>query len=117
MTDIVKRRDGAAARVKQEAAGPDYLTVLEVAVLARCEHKRVRRAIASGQLVAFRPAGKLLVREEDAPRLDRAASCPRGSTEGTKPSAIAAPRRATGERRRCRQAAGNGASRRLTRVG
>jgi excisionase family DNA binding protein len=66
MTDIVKRRDGAAARVKQEAAGPDYLTVLEVAVLARCEHKRVRRAIASGQLVAFRPAGKLLVREEDA---------------------------------------------------
>jgi hypothetical protein len=66
MTDIIKRRDGAAGRVKQEAAGPDYLTVLEVATLARCEHKRVRRAIASGQLVAFRPAGKLLVREEDA---------------------------------------------------
>ena len=35
-------------------------------MLARCEHKRVRRAIADGQFVAFRPAGKLLVRQEDA---------------------------------------------------
>ena len=43
-----------------------YLTVPEVADLARCEHKAVRRAIASGLLVAFRPAHKLLVRELDA---------------------------------------------------
>ena len=65
MTSTAKRPDGAAVRV-DEAPGPSYLTVHEVAVLARCEHKRVRRAIASGQLVAFRPAGKLLIREEDA---------------------------------------------------
>ena len=43
-----------------------YLTVPEVAELARCEHKAVRRAIASGLLIAFRPAHKLLVRELDA---------------------------------------------------
>ena len=65
MTSTANRPDGAAERV-DEAPGPSYLTVHEVAVLARCEHKRVRRAIASGQLVAFRPAGKLLVRDEDA---------------------------------------------------
>jgi excisionase family DNA binding protein len=65
VTDIAKRSDGARGRLKPQASRPCYLTVLEVAVLARCEHKRVRRAIASGQLVAFRPAGKLLVREED----------------------------------------------------
>lgn len=43
-----------------------YLTVQEVADLARCEHKAVRRAIADGRLRAFRPANRLLVREEDA---------------------------------------------------
>jgi excisionase family DNA binding protein len=43
-----------------------YLTVREVADLARCEHKAVRRAISSGQLLAFRVAGRLLVREADA---------------------------------------------------
>lgn len=43
-----------------------YLTVLEVAGVARCEHKTVRRAIWSGELRAFRPAGRLLIREGDA---------------------------------------------------
>lgn len=43
-----------------------YLTVREVAKLARCEHKTVRRAIASARLPAFRVAGRLLVRETDA---------------------------------------------------
>jgi hypothetical protein len=66
VTDIAKGSDGAPSRLKQEAPRQCYLTVVEVAVLARCEHKRVRRAIAGGQLVAFQPAGKLLVREEDA---------------------------------------------------
>jgi len=33
-----------------------YLTVREVALLARCEHKSVRRAISTGALAAFRPA-------------------------------------------------------------
>jgi excisionase family DNA binding protein len=41
-----------------------YLTVPEVAELARCEHKAVRRAIHSGALEAFQVAGRILVREE-----------------------------------------------------
>jgi hypothetical protein len=49
-----------------EHAWGGYLTVPEVAELARCEHKAVRRAIASGLLIAFRPAHKLLIRELDA---------------------------------------------------
>lgn len=43
-----------------------YLTVREVATMARCEHKSVRRAIAAGSLRAFQPANKLLIREDDA---------------------------------------------------
>jgi excisionase family DNA binding protein len=43
-----------------------YLTVREVAMMARCEHKSVRRAIAAGRLRAFQPANKLLIREDDA---------------------------------------------------
>ncbi len=43
-----------------------YLTVREVAVLARCEHKSVRRAIVAGRLRAFQPTNKLLIREDDA---------------------------------------------------
>ncbi len=66
MTDLAKGSDTDRKLPKQEAPRQCYLTVIEVAALARCEHKRVRRAIASGQLVAFRPAGKLLVREDDA---------------------------------------------------
>lgn len=34
--------------------------------MARCEHKSVRRAISQGRLPAFRPANKLLIREDDA---------------------------------------------------
>lgn len=45
---------------------PQYLTVDEVARLAGCEHKAVRRAIHLGHLVAFQPANKLLVPEHDA---------------------------------------------------
>jgi excisionase family DNA binding protein len=45
---------------------PRYLTVREVAALARCEHKAVRRAIHLGHLKAFQPANKLLVRQQDA---------------------------------------------------
>lgn len=58
---LVQARD----RLREQALG-GYLTVSEVADLARCEHKAVRRAIAMGLLVAFRPAQKLLVREMDA---------------------------------------------------
>jgi hypothetical protein len=34
--------------------------------MARCEHRSVRRAIRSGRLRAFRPARKILNREDDA---------------------------------------------------
>jgi len=43
-----------------------YLTVREVATMARCEHKSVRRAIAAGRLRAFQPTNRLLIREDDA---------------------------------------------------
>ena len=43
-----------------------YLTVDEVAELARCEHKAVRRAVRQGALRAFQPAKRLLIREDDA---------------------------------------------------
>jgi excisionase family DNA binding protein len=43
-----------------------YLTVQEVAELARCEHRSVRRAISAGRLRAFRPTRRILVREDDA---------------------------------------------------
>jgi len=62
--EICEALDRARERLRDQAGG--YLTVPEVADLARCEHKAVRRAIATGQLVAFQPAQKLLVREADA---------------------------------------------------
>ena len=43
-----------------------YLTVQEVADLARCEHKTVRRAIRAGTLRACGPTRKILVRDDDA---------------------------------------------------
>jgi excisionase family DNA binding protein len=44
-----------------------YLTIPEVAELARREHKLIRAAIHSGRLRAFRPdAGRWLIREDDA---------------------------------------------------
>jgi excisionase family DNA binding protein len=43
-----------------------YLTVEEVAQLARCEHKTIRRAIHNGLLTAYKPAHRLLIREDDA---------------------------------------------------
>jgi excisionase family DNA binding protein len=46
--------------------GERYLTVEEVADLARCHHNTVRRAIDRGRIMAFRPAGRILVREADA---------------------------------------------------
>jgi excisionase family DNA binding protein len=42
------------------------LTVQEVAELARCEHKAIRRAIRQGALRAYRPTKRLLIREDDA---------------------------------------------------
>ncbi|MGZ4307634.1 MAG: helix-turn-helix domain-containing protein [Solirubrobacteraceae bacterium] len=66
---IASELSGLAGQARDRLSEPMsgvYLTVPEVAELARCEHKAVRRAIASGRLIAFRPAHKLLVRELDA---------------------------------------------------
>jgi excisionase family DNA binding protein len=41
-----------------------YLTIQEVAELARCEHRTVRRAIRSGELVASLIGGRWIVRED-----------------------------------------------------
>jgi excisionase family DNA binding protein len=46
-----------------------YMTVQEVAQLARCEHKAVRRAIRQRALRAFRPAKRLVIREDDTTAL------------------------------------------------
>jgi excisionase family DNA binding protein len=40
--------------------------VQEIAALGRCSAKTCRRAIDAGRLVAFKTAGRLLIREEDA---------------------------------------------------
>jgi excisionase family DNA binding protein len=42
-----------------------YLTIQEVAELARCEHRTVRRAIRSGELKASLIGGRWIVREDD----------------------------------------------------
>ena len=67
---------------------------------ARCENKAVRRAIASGLLVAFRPARKLLFRELDARawiESRRVACCGCGSA-ACAASGTAAVQTAAGER-------------------
>ncbi len=65
--ELQARRD---ARVRSPVAGLErrdaYLTVREVAALARCAQKTCRRAIDAGRLAAFKPAGRLLIRAEDA---------------------------------------------------
>jgi excisionase family DNA binding protein len=83
---------------------PVYLTVREVAAIARCEHKSVRRAIVAGRLRAFQPTNKLLVREEDAyawiegrpahasashPGLQRAPSRPWRTPASQRPGSVA----------------------------
>lgn len=49
------------------APGPatPYLTVEEAAAMARCGEKTIRRAFTAGELRAFKPAGRVLLREED----------------------------------------------------
>jgi excisionase family DNA binding protein len=65
-----------------------YLTVREVAAIARCEHKAVRRAIAAGRLRAFQPANKLLIRKSDVYAWIEAQSA---ETKGPSPSRGLAP--------------------------
>lgn len=52
-------RDGGAE------AEPELLTVTEAAAIAHCHPKTIRRAFTSGRLRAFRPAHRVLLREDD----------------------------------------------------
>lgn len=61
--DAIDGREGILAATNKMAL---YLTVHEVAAMARCEHKSVRRAIAAGRLRAFQPNNRLLIRADDA---------------------------------------------------
>jgi excisionase family DNA binding protein len=98
--DAIDGHDGTLAATNNVAA---YLTVREVAAIARCEHKSVRRAIAAGRLRAFQPNNRLLIREDDAygwiegrpatraaspfdPR--RAASRPRGAAQSQRHGSV-----------------------------
>jgi excisionase family DNA binding protein len=51
--------------VRESPPPAPYLTVDEAAALARCNPKTIRRAFAAGRLRAFRPAHKVLLREDD----------------------------------------------------
>jgi excisionase family DNA binding protein len=46
-------------------AQASYLTVDEAATMARCHPKTIRRAVGSGALRGFRPAQRVLLREDD----------------------------------------------------
>jgi excisionase family DNA binding protein len=48
---------------EQRPVGDGYLTIEEVAAMAHCDHKTVRRAIASGALAAGRPGRRWVIRE------------------------------------------------------
>ncbi len=63
MSEIAERLDAARDRLRTEAS--PYLTVDEAAAIARCNPRTIRRACESGELVAFRPARRLLFREQD----------------------------------------------------
>lgn len=91
MSEISEHLDQARERLKADAPPSPYLTVPEVAALARCEHKSVRHAVHSGRLPAFRTVERILVREADA--IAWIESCPARGT-------ASAPRRRQPKRRR-----------------
>lgn len=64
MTEISSQLDAARDRLRDETPTP-YLTVEEAADLARCHPATIRRAFGAGALRAFRPAHRVLLREDD----------------------------------------------------
>lgn len=86
-----------------DAAAPapePYLTVEDAAAIARCSAKTIRRAIYAGQLRAFRPATRVLLREADVrawveSRSAAADTCqprPRGQIRRPRPGSVQALR-------------------------
>jgi hypothetical protein len=65
--DFDAGRDRLRAQAEASSSRPTFLTVPEVAELARCrDHKTVRKAIHDGLLPAFAPNRTLLIQESDA---------------------------------------------------
>ena len=85
---------------EQPAERPAYLTVSEAAQLARCSEKTIRRAFAAGRLRAFRPAGRVLLREDELRAwVERRAAAPahreppnRARARRTQPGSVASLR-------------------------
>lgn len=75
VAELVRERDelrhqvelltGDRAGDREPDAGAELLTVSEAAAIARCNPKTIRRAFTAGRLRAFRPAHKILLREDD----------------------------------------------------
>ena len=66
MSEISAQLQAARDRLQDDhVATAPYLTVEEAARLARCNPKTIRRAFTSGSLRAFRPAHRVLLREDD----------------------------------------------------
>jgi len=95
MTDISTRLDEA----RDQTSAP-YLTVEEAAKLARCNPKTIRRAFTDGRLRAFRPAHRVLLREDDV----------RAWVEGRSAVEVAPGRRRSAAPRSRRPATGSVAS-------
>jgi excisionase family DNA binding protein len=64
VNEISSQLDEARERLRSQTPTP-YLTVEEAAQLARCHPKTIHRAQRSGELRSFRPAHRILLKEED----------------------------------------------------
>jgi excisionase family DNA binding protein len=62
---MAARLDAARDRLQAEIPAPAYMTVEEAAGLARCNPATIRREVHRGHLRAFRPARRVLLREDD----------------------------------------------------
>src|SRR5258708_30557679 len=65
VNELSDRLDAARDRLQASEPTAGYLTLDEVAGLARCNEKTVRPAVAAGDLLAFQPAQRFLFREQD----------------------------------------------------
>lgn len=87
MTEIAASLDAARDRLRARVPVRDpgeYLTVEEAARLARCHPKTIRRAFQAESLRAFRPARRVLLREDDV----RAWVEARGAAEPERPRRV-----------------------------
>ena len=85
--------DAARDRLKASAEASEYLTVEEAAEIARCHPVTIRRAFESGRLRAFRPAQRVLIREDDLRAyIESKAAVPEPHERPTRPGRSRRPR-------------------------